>query len=260
MKLAVIYDKKALKKEGDESTIYCSICGNKLRLGPYRVLFCPKCEVVGSSDVIIDSIMSCTHCNQQLTAKINFDGRITGRCETENCGDCWSMQDLCLIKLPKSILPDRGEDSYIMSINNLHEAKIISDTWIDVKTLDFCELKQEIFDCFLKTNPELVKISSSQTLINQALINAINLNYQHLKNMDTRRNMWYSISKLTRESGAKREIIVAVVEKFAEESCSYETKYYIRRCGQARFVHSDIYRWIMRQIKNKIDEDCLSDS
>lgn len=251
--IAVIYDKKSLKKEGDESTIYCSICGNELRLGPYRTLFCPKCKVVGSSEIKIDSIMSCVHCKQPCTAKMNYDGRITGRCETENCGDCWSMQDLCLIKLSKNIIPDSGEDPYMIHINNFQESKIISDTWIDVKTLDYCELKQEIFDCFLKTNPKLVKINPSQTLINQALVNAIDFNYQRLKYMYTRKEMWHSISKLTRESGAKREIVVAVIERFTQESCPYETKYYIRQFGKARFVHSNIYGWIMRQIKNEID-------
>ena len=142
MKLAIIYDKASLKREGDESTIYCSICNGELRLGIYKTLFCAKCEIVGSSDVKIDSIMSCIHCEQPLTAKKNYDGRITGRCENENCGDCWSMQDLCLIKLNKSISPERGEDPYMTYINNTHEAEIISNKWVDIKTLGFCELKQ----------------------------------------------------------------------------------------------------------------------
>jgi len=253
MKLAVIYDKMALKREGDETTIYCSICNSELRLGIYRTLFCSKCEIVASSDVTIDSIMSCVHCEQPLTAKKNFDGRITGRCENEACGDCWSMQDLCLIRLNKSISPERGEDPYITRINDAHEAEVISNEWVDVKTLNFCQLKREIYDSFSRISPHLVKTESSQTLINRALANAIELNYQRLKNIDTRKNKWHSVSALIRESGVKREIVVAIVEKFVQEACSYEVRFYIRQRGRAKFIHSNIYGWIMEQIKNK---DC----
>lgn len=250
MKLAIIYDKAALKREGNESTIYCSICNSEVRIGSCWTLFCPKCEIVGGSGVKIDSIMSCVHCEQPLTAKMNFDGRITGRCENEDCGDCWSMQDMCLIKLDKSIVPEIGEDPYIMHINNTHEAEIISREWVDVKTLDFCKLKEEIFDYFSKISPHLIKVGFSQTLINQALINAIELNCQRLKKIDTGKNMWHSVPSLIRDSGAKKEIVIAIVEKFSQEGCPYEVRFYTRRRGRARFIHSNIYGWIMEQIKN----------
>ncbi|MEI6529336.1 MAG: hypothetical protein WCN88_02985 [Candidatus Falkowbacteria bacterium] len=251
MKLAVIYDKEALKREGDESTIYCSICNSEIRIGIYRTLFCSKCEIVGGTGVKIDSVLSCIHCEQPLVAKKNYDGRITARCENPACGDCWSMQDLCLIKMDKCITSESGEDPYITHINNINEAEIISNAWVDVKTLGFCELKQEIYEYFLKTNPHLVKANASKTLMNVALASAIELNYQRLKNMDTRKNKWHSISSLIRESGAKRELVVSVVEKFKQEACPYEIKFYTKQGVRARFVHSEIYAWIMEQIKNR---------
>lgn len=255
MALAIFYDKEALKREGDESTIYCSICRKELSLGPYMTLFCPRCGLVGSKEVKIDSIMSCVHCEQPLVAKKNYDGRVTGRCETENCGDCWSMQDLCLIWLPKAVFPEGPEgDPFILYLQNVKEAEKIGQEWVDIKTLDCSTLQQEILDHFLEKNPGLVRSAHSTTLVNQALVNAARLTHDRLRNISSRKENWYSISCLAQENKVKKEAVIAVVTRFSEESCPVEARYYIRRRGRTLFVHSEIYPWITRQIRNEEKE------
>jgi len=194
--------------------------------------------------------MSCVHCDQPLTANMNYDGRITGRCDTENCGDCYSTQDLCLITLPKIIEPETGQerDPYMVRINNINEAEKISNQWIDIKTTNYDGLKQEVFDSLREANPGLIKVTQSQILINQALINATNDTCHRLQRMSRRKDNWYSITALVQNSKSERETVRAVVEKFIKESRPYEVRYYIRRCGRAMFVHTAIYGFIIGKI------------
>ena len=256
MKLAVTYNKEALRHEGDESVMYCSICKSVIRMGKYRTLFCAKCGLVESENVVIDLVMSCAHCEKPIAANMNYDGRVTARCENEDCGDCWSMQDLCLIRLNKSIKPKRNEYSDpARVICSVHTTKTIDNEWVGVKTLNFCELKREIFNCLSKINPHLIKVENVQTLINKALVAAIELNYQRLININTGKNMWYSITGLMEESGAKRDVVVSVFKKFLRESCSYEKRFYTKQQGRARYIHFDIHTFIMEQIKYQINHD-----
>jgi hypothetical protein len=126
---------------------------------------------------------------------------------------------------------------------------------VDVKTLNFCKLKREIFDCLSKINPHLIKVENSQTLINKALVTAIRFNYQCLININTGKNMWHSITGLMKESGAKRDVVVSVFNKFLSESCSYEKRFYTKQRGRTRYIHSDIHAFIMEQIEYKIKHD-----
>ncbi|MEI6352705.1 MAG: hypothetical protein WCO35_02090 [Candidatus Nomurabacteria bacterium] len=97
-------EKKFIRVEIKEDSIYyCKECGSNLQSGPRWELFCPKCKLgccyKGESEPLPypTQVMSCVHCSNPLVVKLTEDGRIVGRCHTDDCGDCFSMQDLCLI-------------------------------------------------------------------------------------------------------------------------------------------------------------------
>jgi hypothetical protein len=89
--------------ETPEHVLLCKKCKTKVRAGASWWLFCPRCLSVENGAGVIDMIMSCIHCRKPLVIEKTEDGRTVGRCYTENCGDCYSMQDLCLISLPEKI-------------------------------------------------------------------------------------------------------------------------------------------------------------
>lgn len=89
-------------EEGD--ILYCEKCGSNIQAGSGWGLFCPNCKIgyhYKDEEVAISypsEVMSCVHCKQPLTIRQVKDGtHVFGRCDTEDCGDCFSMQDLCLI-------------------------------------------------------------------------------------------------------------------------------------------------------------------
>jgi Zn-finger nucleic acid-binding protein len=85
------------------TVLVCKKCKTRMRAGSGWSLFCPKCLGVWPQGVVVDMVMSCVHCRKPLVINQADDNRVYGRCETNNCGDCNSMQDLCLITLPEKI-------------------------------------------------------------------------------------------------------------------------------------------------------------
>jgi Zn-finger nucleic acid-binding protein len=91
-------------RESPGSTVLvCKKCKTHVRAGAGWSLFCPTCLGVWPKEEIIESVMSCVHCDQPLVIHQAEDNHVYGRCDTENCGDCYSMQDLCLVRLPQKI-------------------------------------------------------------------------------------------------------------------------------------------------------------
>lgn len=83
-----------------DEVLYCLKCRNvKVQAGPRWILFCPVCNDVEDGERMPTQVMSCTHCDKPLVVKQMEDGRVYGRCHTPDCGDCFSMQDLCLINI-----------------------------------------------------------------------------------------------------------------------------------------------------------------
>ena len=84
-------------------TFCCKKCGSNLQAGPRWEPFCPTCKLgcfhkdEAKPFPYPTQVMSCVHCSKPLVLKLTVDHRMVGRCYTEDCGDCFSMQDLCLI-------------------------------------------------------------------------------------------------------------------------------------------------------------------
>lgn len=91
-------------KEKD-NILYCNTCSSKIQAGPQWVRFCPLCKSTQENSAqnfeFPKSVMSCVHCHQPITLNLTKDGRVVGRCDTDKCGDCYSMQDLCLVGFPE---------------------------------------------------------------------------------------------------------------------------------------------------------------
>ncbi len=90
-------------REGRNDPIWCQNCGTKVQAGGQWILFCPICNVT-EKNMYVSHVMSCTHCDTPLTIFMNKDdGGVYGRCHNPDCGDCYSMQDLTLIPLNRTI-------------------------------------------------------------------------------------------------------------------------------------------------------------
>lgn len=93
--------------DAEGSVYHCKECGSNLQAGPRWEPFCPTCKLgcfhkdESEPFPYPTQVMSCTHCCKPLVLKLTKDNRMVGRCYTENCGDCFSMQDLCLITFRK---------------------------------------------------------------------------------------------------------------------------------------------------------------
>jgi hypothetical protein len=89
--------------EKDE-VLHCTECHSLVRAASKWHLFCPTCKTTDNSSAVITYVMSCTHCDKPLSIHFNHDrGTVYGRCYTDGCGDCYSMQDLTLIPIKEAI-------------------------------------------------------------------------------------------------------------------------------------------------------------
>lgn len=87
-----------------DTILHCTECHSLIRAANRWHLFCPTCKIVDDSSATITHVMSCCHCDKPLTVHYNHDrGTVYGRCYTEDCGDCYSMQDLTLIPIKEAI-------------------------------------------------------------------------------------------------------------------------------------------------------------
>lgn len=106
--------------DGEGPIFCCKKCGSNLQAGPRWEPFCPKCKLgcfhqdEPEPFPYPTQVMSCVHCSKPLVLKLTKDKRMVGRCYTENCGDCFSMQDLCLITF-------REEESKAVDFESLLE-------------------------------------------------------------------------------------------------------------------------------------------
>ena len=208
---------------GEEHPYYCQKCQSKLRAGSQLVLFCPKCKTIEEPNTTIEHIMSCIHCEQPATIMLNQDGRRTCRCETKDCNDLWSMQDLCLIGLEKSI----GEPS-------------LGPNWISLKKLNYRGAKKEILAFLTKNDDEtLVQKKFGQTFIRASLNSLIQFEYNKLKKLRLKQNYWFWDFGLALRYRLKSDDVMKIIDNYAATGCPAAVKKLIKQKNGRRFIHAE---------------------
>lgn len=116
-------------RETPGSTILvCKKCKTHMRAGAGWSLFCPTCLGVWPEGEIVDMVMSCVHCSKPLVIHQADDNHVYGRCNTKDCGDCFSMQDLCLVNLPNKVglVEEKESDSNTIWSEPINKGRKVS--------------------------------------------------------------------------------------------------------------------------------------